>query len=242
MWSPQLLPRRRQRSMTFEALSHGFGHHCLRFVPSSWTTTQNSFPVVDQPSGWAFPCPLSSFGEFHTFALPSPRASLGAKQFSSWQVSLFSVAQTAQSAVSQDAILQRPVRARRTLCRLAIGDTADWAVCATHTETPDTQWQIAEMRIAAQCEPLLAHAAGPGRMPEKCRELGAAQPGTAATEACLNRSRPRTRGWRTRTRENPRGLRAVWTIAVQRTPHSKRPFQGHLAVRPALTANIRALA
>jgi hypothetical protein len=82
MWSPQLLPRRRQRSMTFEALSHGFGHHCLRFVPPSWTTTQNSLPVVDQPSGWAFPCPLSSFEEFHTFALPSPRASLGAKQFS----------------------------------------------------------------------------------------------------------------------------------------------------------------
>ena len=35
-------------------------------------------------SGWAFPCPQSSFGEFHTFALPSPRASLGAKQFSLW--------------------------------------------------------------------------------------------------------------------------------------------------------------
>jgi uncharacterized protein YbdZ (MbtH family) len=71
--------------MTFEARSHGFGHDCLRFVPSSWTTTQNSLPVADQPSGWAFPYPQSSFGEFHTFALPSPRASLGAKQFSLWR-------------------------------------------------------------------------------------------------------------------------------------------------------------
>jgi len=33
-------------------------------------------------SGWVFPSPQSSFGEFHTFALPSPRTSLGAKQFS----------------------------------------------------------------------------------------------------------------------------------------------------------------
>ncbi len=82
MWSPQLLLRRRQPIMTFEALLHGFSHDCLRFVPSSGTTTQNSLPAVDQPSGWAFPCPLSSIGEFPTFALPSPRASLGAKQFS----------------------------------------------------------------------------------------------------------------------------------------------------------------
>ncbi len=68
--------------MSFEALSHGFSHRCLRFVPPSRTTTQNSFPVADQPSGRAFPCPPSSFGEFHTFAFPSPRTSLGAKQFS----------------------------------------------------------------------------------------------------------------------------------------------------------------
>ena len=68
--------------MTFEARSHGFGHDCLRFVPSSWTTTQNSLPVADRPSGWAFSYPQSSFGEFHTFALPSPRTSLGATQFS----------------------------------------------------------------------------------------------------------------------------------------------------------------
>lgn len=80
MWSPRSARRRRQPVVSFEARSHGFSHHCLRFVPSSRTTTQNSLPVADQPSGWAFSCPLSSFGEFHTFALPSPRASLGASR------------------------------------------------------------------------------------------------------------------------------------------------------------------
>ena len=35
--------------MTFEALSHGFSHGCLRFVPPSRATTQNSLPVADRP-------------------------------------------------------------------------------------------------------------------------------------------------------------------------------------------------
>ena len=34
---------------TFGAQSHGFCTGCLRFVPSSRTTTQNSLPVVSQP-------------------------------------------------------------------------------------------------------------------------------------------------------------------------------------------------
>jgi hypothetical protein len=54
MWSPQLLPRRHRPVMTFEALSHGFSHGCLRFVPSSRTTTQNSLPVADLPSRVGF--------------------------------------------------------------------------------------------------------------------------------------------------------------------------------------------
>jgi len=38
--------RRPQRSRTFEAQSHGFCTGCLRFVPPSQATTQNSLPVV----------------------------------------------------------------------------------------------------------------------------------------------------------------------------------------------------
>ena len=32
--------------ITYAAQSHGFCTGCLRFVPPSWTTTQNSLPVV----------------------------------------------------------------------------------------------------------------------------------------------------------------------------------------------------
>jgi hypothetical protein len=35
----------------FEAQSHGFDAGCLRFVPPSLTTTQNSLPVVANLSG-----------------------------------------------------------------------------------------------------------------------------------------------------------------------------------------------
>ena len=38
--------------VAFEAQSHSFSTHCLRFVPSLLTTTQNSFPAVASLSGW----------------------------------------------------------------------------------------------------------------------------------------------------------------------------------------------
>ena len=43
--------------MTFEARSHGLSHSCLRFVPTSRSTTQNSLPVVDQPFRVGFSMP-----------------------------------------------------------------------------------------------------------------------------------------------------------------------------------------
>jgi hypothetical protein len=69
--------------VTFVALSHGLSHGCLRFVPPSRATTQNSLPAANQPFRVAF----SIATEFvrrvsHLHALPSPRTFLGAKQFS----------------------------------------------------------------------------------------------------------------------------------------------------------------
>jgi len=70
--------RRPQRPITFEVPSHGFGTDCLRFVPPSRTTTQNSLPVACH----AFPGGLSHAhgvrSESFRFRFPSPRASLGA--------------------------------------------------------------------------------------------------------------------------------------------------------------------
>ena len=63
---------------TFEAQSHGFCTDCLRFVPPSRTTTQNSLPVVSQtlPGGFSHP---TEFGwRVSAIAFPSPRAFLGA--------------------------------------------------------------------------------------------------------------------------------------------------------------------
>ena len=40
----------------FEAQSHGFGTGCLRFVPPSRTTTQNSLPGVASFSRVGFQC------------------------------------------------------------------------------------------------------------------------------------------------------------------------------------------
>ena len=116
MSSPRSARRRRQPVVSFEALSHGFSHHGLRFVPSSWTTTQNSLPVVDQPSGWAFPCPLSSFGEFHTFALPSPRASLGASRVALCRIADLQSAERGSWLEASDS---------PTPCGLQIRDTAE---------------------------------------------------------------------------------------------------------------------
>jgi len=66
----KLLPRGHQTILTFVARSHGLSHGCLRFVPSSRTTTQNSLPVADQPCRVGLSIPPSSLGEFHTFRAP----------------------------------------------------------------------------------------------------------------------------------------------------------------------------
>ena len=97
--SPSLKQRRPRRIMSFVARSPGFSHRCLRFVPSSRTTTQNSLPVADQPSGWAFPCPQSSFGEFHTFRAPL-------SQDFSWRDSIFNSSSSRPSAQSGQAHLR----------------------------------------------------------------------------------------------------------------------------------------
>jgi hypothetical protein len=48
-YCPRAVGRRGpRRGITFEAQSHGFCTGCLRFVPPSRTTTQNSLPVVSQ--------------------------------------------------------------------------------------------------------------------------------------------------------------------------------------------------
>jgi hypothetical protein len=73
MWSPQLLPRRHRPVMTFEALSHGFSHGCLRFVPSSRTTTQNSLPVADLPSRVGFSIPTEFVWRVSHFRAPLPQ-------------------------------------------------------------------------------------------------------------------------------------------------------------------------
>ena len=79
----QLLLQRHPSVMTFEALSHGFSRRCLRFVPSSRTTTQNSLPVADRPFRVGFSMPTEFVRRVsHLHALPSPRAFLGARQFS----------------------------------------------------------------------------------------------------------------------------------------------------------------
>ncbi len=56
---------------SFEAQSHSFSTHCLRFVPSLLTTTQNSLPVVASLSGWDSN-PLSSVGRFRPFGFLRP--------------------------------------------------------------------------------------------------------------------------------------------------------------------------
>ena len=82
-WPPQLLRRRHQPVMTFGALSHRFNHRCLRFVPSSRTTTQNSLPVADRPFRVGFSMPTEFVRRVsHLHAFLSPRAYLGAKQVS----------------------------------------------------------------------------------------------------------------------------------------------------------------
>jgi len=64
--------RRPQRFITFEAQSHGFCTGCLRFVPSSWTTTQNSLPVVSQPFRVGFLIPTEFVRRVSAFASSLP--------------------------------------------------------------------------------------------------------------------------------------------------------------------------
>ena len=65
----------------FGALSHGLSTSCLRFVPPSLATTQNSLPGGGQsfPGGIAIH-PLSSVGKFRPYGFPFPWALLGATQ------------------------------------------------------------------------------------------------------------------------------------------------------------------
>jgi hypothetical protein len=80
LWCCPRSARRRgpQLPITFEVPSHGFGTRCLRFVPPSRTTTQNSLPVASH----SFPGELSHAhwvrSESFRFRFPPPRASLGA--------------------------------------------------------------------------------------------------------------------------------------------------------------------
>jgi hypothetical protein len=57
--------------ITFGAQSHGFSTGCLRFVPSSRTTTQNSLPGVANLSGWDFSLP-TEFLRRVSASRPSP--------------------------------------------------------------------------------------------------------------------------------------------------------------------------
>ena len=59
---PPLTKRRRlRRLISFEAQLHGFSTRCLRFMPPSLATMQNSLPGVASLSGWDFSLPT----EFH---------------------------------------------------------------------------------------------------------------------------------------------------------------------------------
>ena len=59
----------------FEAQSHGFGTGCLRFVPPSRATTQNSLPGVANLSGWDSSVPTEFLRRVLSFpARPSPWA------------------------------------------------------------------------------------------------------------------------------------------------------------------------
>jgi len=70
---PRTARRRRPRRLsTFEAQSHGFCTGCLRFVPSSRTTTQNSLPVVSQPFRVGFLIPTEFVRRVSAFASSLP--------------------------------------------------------------------------------------------------------------------------------------------------------------------------
>ena len=70
---PRTEGRRRPRhGRTFEALSHGFCTGCLRFVPPSRVTTQNSLPGVSQPCRVGFSMPTEFVRRVSARASPLP--------------------------------------------------------------------------------------------------------------------------------------------------------------------------
>ena len=87
----------------FGALSHGLCTGCLRFVPSSRTTTQNSLPVADQPFRVGFPIPTEFI----------------------WRVSHFR-APLSQGFSWREAVLIMVVRClRRPLCRATLSSCVE---------------------------------------------------------------------------------------------------------------------
>ena len=69
-WPLPSLGQRHPSDMTFEALSHSLSRRCLRFVPSSRTTTQNSLPVADRPFRVGFPIPTEFVWRVSHFRAP----------------------------------------------------------------------------------------------------------------------------------------------------------------------------
>jgi hypothetical protein len=117
--TPANLTTKAPTNITFGAQSHGFSTGCLRFVPSSRTTTQNSLPGVANLanlSGWDFSLPTEFQRRVSTFASSLPELS--------WR-DRFVICCIAELHSAE----RRQVRMRsnfRTLCRLQIGDTADY--------------------------------------------------------------------------------------------------------------------
>src|SRR5262245_58670514 len=65
----------------FGAPSHGFCTGCLRFVPPSRTTTQNSLPVVSQPFRVGFYIPTEFVRRVSALASPLPGLILARYEF-----------------------------------------------------------------------------------------------------------------------------------------------------------------
>jgi hypothetical protein len=70
--TPANLTTKAPTNITFGAQSHGFSTGCLRFVPSSRTTTQNSLPGVASLSGWDFSLPTEFQRRVSAFASSLP--------------------------------------------------------------------------------------------------------------------------------------------------------------------------
>jgi hypothetical protein len=113
--TPANLTTKAPTNITFGAQSHGFSTGCLRFVPSSRTTTQNSLPGVANLSGWDFSLPTEFQRRVSAFASSLPELFL-ARQICNL---LYRIAFCGASANASALEL-------RTLCRLQIGDTADY--------------------------------------------------------------------------------------------------------------------